>query len=315
MLKLGRGDRMKLIINKNVEFTDEQVSFIEELGYTIQTYTGDKIAGDVYVGMLAKPFSEIDNIEGLKFIQSTIAGFDMLDMNYIKSKNITFSNASGTGSAPISEYVILKVLDYFKDANRFRVAQANKEWAKSSYPDASIQELENKRVMVLGTGQIGQDIAKRLQAFGCVLIGVNSNGRSIQYFDETYALDNVYAHLDDVDVVVGALPLNESTFELYDEKFFNSMQDGAIFINVGRGPSLKVDDAILALDNKLAHLYLDVMPVEPLPADSVLWTHPKVSLTPHNSSSSNLVRLRVTKLILDNLENYAKNKTLINKVI
>lgn len=306
---------MKLVINKNVEFTLEQLEKIKTLGYTIEKYAGDEIEGEVYVGILSKPYSELDNIKGLKYIQSTIVGYEMLDMDNIQNRNITYANASGTASAPIAEYVILKILDYYKDASKFRKLQSQGVWGRSKYPDLSIQEVSNKRIMVLGTGSIGGEIAKRLKAFDAVMIGVNSNGRAVENFDETYALENVYTHLKDVDVVVGALPLNDQTINLYDEKFFSSMKEGSIFINVGRGKSMVESAAIDALDKNVAHLYLDVMPIEPTPEDSVLWTHPQVSLTPHNSSSSNLVQKRILELVVENLENYAKSLPLINKVV
>lgn len=306
---------MRVILQNRKQFSEDEIKKIESFGYTVDYYENQVIDGDIFVGILKEPFSELDNIKGLRYIQSVIAGFDNLNLDDLKERNIKYCNASGVGSAPIAEYVTLKILDFYKRSEYYRTLASEGVWGSRKESDLTLEELTHKRVMVLGTGHIGQDISKRLKAFDCVLIGINSNGRAVNGFDETYALSDVYHHLDDVDVVVGALPLNEHTKDLYDEKFFKHMKMGSIFINVGRGPSLVLDDLIKALENNIAHAYLDVLPTEPLAKNSPLWRNKQISITPHNSSSSTLVKARTKQLILENLKRYAEDETLVNQVI
>lgn len=305
---------MKLILDERFKLTNDEVKTLEDLGYEIKYYNETQIEGDVFVGMLRAPFSQLENIKGLKYIQSTIVGYENIDMDNLSKLKITYANASGVSSGPIAEYVVLKILDHYKQSAKFRRQQADKVWGTHSENSIGILELENKRVMVLGTGHIGQAISQRLSAFNAVMVGVNSDGRSVDGFEETYALSDVYKHLKDVDVVVGALPLNKYTDKLYAAKFFDAMATDAIFINVGRGPQLVESDAIAALD-KLGAIYLDVTPNEPLERDSALWSHPKVSITPHISASADLVKARTKQLVLTNLENYIKGQPLVNRVI
>lgn len=306
---------MRVILQNREQFNEEEIKKIESFGYTVDYYENQAIEGDVYVGILKEPFEELDHIKGLKYIQSVIAGFDTLDLKDIKQRGITYCNASGVGSAPIAEYVVLKMLDYYKRSAYYRTLASEGVWGSRKESDLTLEELTHKRVMVLGTGHIGQDIAKRLKAFDCVMVGVNSNGRAIDHFDETYALKDVYDHLNNVDVVIGALPLNEHTENMYNASFFKRMSIGSIFINVGRGPSLVVDDLVEALEDNIAHAYLDVLPAEPLAKNSPLWRHKQISITPHNSSSSVIVKDRTKELVMKNLKRYANNETLLNQVI
>ncbi len=306
---------MKLILQNRVKFNEEDIKAIEGLGYSIAYYDNQEIDGDVFVGILKEPFLELDTIKGLKYVQATMAGFDHLDLEDIKNRGITYCNASGIGSAPIAEYVVLKMLDYYQRGQYYRDLENQGVWGDRKESGVLIEELTHKRVLVLGTGHIGQDIAKRLLAFDVEMFGVNSNGRDVEYFKSCYALSDVLNYLDDIDVVINALPLNEHTDKFYDERFFKAMKEGSIFINVGRGPSVVISDLVSALDNNLAHAYLDVLPEEPLAKNSPLWRHQQISITPHNSSSSTLVKARTNELIIKNLENYINDKPLVNKVI
>lgn len=305
---------MKLILDKGFKLNDQEINSLENLGYKVKYYNKEECDGDVFVGMLRAPFSEIDNIKGLKYIQSTIVGYENIDLDKLKAKGITYANASGVSSSAIAEYVVLKILDYYKQSAKFREQQKNKYWGTHARNSVDILEVENKRVLVLGTGSIAKEVAKRLKAFNAIMIGINRSGKAVEHFDEVYPLSEVYNNLNDVDVVVGAIPLNKETTNLYDDKFFDNMQDNAVFINIGRGKSVDEKALINALD-KLGHVYLDVTKNEPLEEDSLLWSHPKVSITPHISASSNLVKMRTKNLVFKNLENYIKEKPLMNKVI
>lgn len=312
---MDRGESMKLILQEGFKLKDTEYDVLEDLGYTFVEYNDEPVEADVFVGFLRKPYKELEDIKGLKYIQSTIAGYDMLDMENIKRKGITFCNASGTASAPIAEYVVLKTLDYYKNAQYYRDMQEKSEWAFAPYPNSGIEELSYKTILVLGTGQIGQAVAKRFKAFDVNMIGINSSGKDVEYFDETFSLDDVLEVLKKADVVVGALPLNDDTRGFYNDEFFKAMKDQSIFINVGRGPSLNEDSLQRALDLKLAHAYLDVTVKEPLDSSSWMWKHPKVSITPHLSSHSSEVEKRTRVLVFENLKRYIKNEELQNKVL
>lgn len=306
---------MKIILQKNTVLSEKDLNELKELGFLIDYYNNEEVAGDIFVGYPTAPFKALDDIKGLKFIQSLMAGYDHLDLDDIKNRGIILSNAAGISSIPISEYVVLKILDYYKDSQYFRDNQKLSLWNKRDSNERDIRELYNRKVLVLGTGHIGGEIAKRLKAFDVIVIGVNSDGRAIKNFDKTYALNKVKDHLNEVDVVVGALPLNKYTKDLYNEDFFMAMNHDTIFINVGRGNQLVEKDLLKVLDDHLGHVYLDVVPHEPLQSDSLLWTNPKISITPHIAASSNYISNRISDLVLENVKNFRQSEKIKNRVV
>lgn len=305
---------MKLILQKDISLLKSDLNKLEDLGFSIEYYNNEKVEGDIYAGFPGQPFKELDNIKGLKFVQSLMVGFDHVDLEEIKARGIVFANASGVSSIPIAEYVILKILDYLKQSQTFRDNQKESFWDK--HPEnGSIKELYAQKVLVLGTGHIGSEIAKKLKAFGAFVIGVNSDGRAVEYFDETYRLSEVKKHLKKANFVVGALPLNADTNYLYNKEFFKAMDSEAVFINIGRGSQVVEADLLEVLKDHLAHVYLDVVPVEPLPCKSKLWSNPKISITPHVSASSNHLNNRIKDLVIKNAYAFKHDKEIINKVV
>lgn len=306
---------MKLIIQKEIKLSQKEKDEINDLGFTIIPYVGEKIVGDVFLGYPKAPFNEVDNIEGLKFVQSLMTGYDHLDMDYIKSKKIIYANASGVSSIPISEFVVLNILDYYKSAQKFRHLQSKKEWQSLSDNKVGVQELTGKQALILGSGSVGSEVAKRLQVFGVMTIGINRSGKSVEYFDKTYPFKEVYDHLPKADIVVGSLPLTSETRGMYNKDFFKKMPKDGVFINVGRGAQLNEKDLLEVLDNHLGYVYLDVFPIEPLSKESKLWSHKKVVITPHISFTSDQVLSRAIKLTIENLKRFIENTEIINRVV
>lgn len=305
---------MNLILQNPSLFSETEKTDITKFGFTIISEDSDVNEAEVYVGIFKDTRLKLETIKGLKFIQSTIAGYDMIDMDAIKAKNISFANASGIGSAPIAEFIVHALLDKYRCASLFRESQGSKTWISRRQSDAMIDELTHKRILILGTGSIGHAVAKRLSAFDAVCVGINQSGRTVEYFDACYPMNQLDAQLQHADVVVGALPLNDDSRNLYNEQFFKKMKNESIFINVGRGPQCNEDDLLTALDQNIAHAILDVFQVEPLSSESKLWTHPHIVVTPHNSSSSLLVEARLKALIMHNLKQYAEKQMLRNQV-
>lgn len=306
---------MKLIVQSQIKLSLQEKAQINDLGFIVQYYKGEKISGDVFLGYPKHPFKELENIVGLKFVQSLMVGYDHLDMDYLKSKNIIFSNASGVSSIPISEFVILNILDYYKNARMFRSLQKQKVWGNLPENKKAVQEVYGRQALILGSGSVGSEIAKRLQAFGVSTIGINRSGKSVEYFDETYPLDQVKDHLHRSDIVVGALPLTKNTRGMYNKEFFRLMPKDGVFVNVGRGQQLVESDLLEVLEDHLGFVYLDVFSKEPLSKDSQIWNHKKISITPHISYTSNHVEARSINLAIDNLKRFKENKDIINRVV
>jgi phosphoglycerate dehydrogenase-like enzyme len=176
-------------------------------------------------------------------------------------------------------------------------------------------ELGGQRVLCLGTGDIGQEVARRLASFGCEMIGASRSGYAVPGFNHCVSFDDLEAELALADHVVSSLPLTESTRQIYDRKRIGATKRGAYFYNVGRGGTVDQDALIEALKNgHLAGAGLDVVEPEPLPGDSPLWAMKNVIITGHTSGNSPQAMQRMADLAVEQLYRYQSGDDLLNVV-
>lgn len=179
--------------------------------------------------------------------------------------------------------------------------------------------IEGKTALILGTGDIGSNIAKRLSAFGTKNIGIRRTGAPAQYFDEMHTLSNIDALLPRADLVIGCLPNTKETGHILNYDRLCLMKSDALFINVGRGSLIDTDALIRALEERrIAGAILDVLENEPLAADSPLWKMPNVLITPHISGRGfghdPATEKKVWDICLENLRRYIAEEDIINEV-
>lgn len=255
---------------------------------------------------------KVEQFPKLKLIQLISAGYDFLQMETKLQKRVKISNATGIYSIPIAEWVIGQTLLSYKRYYNFKESQDNKIWN----PDFRLQELNEKKVIVFGTGSIGLEICKRFNAFNCVVDGVNSNGRLINGFNQCYSLLESPPHIKNYDILVFALPSNTSTKNFLNASVLKHISENSILINVGRGDLINEKDLIAVLDDqKGVVVYLDVHNIEPLPKNSALWSHPQIFVTPHTSFSSTHNMERLRDLVANNILNVKNNANIINEVL
>lgn len=291
---------------------------IEDFGYDIKVISEQNIVyseelADVEVLVCYDPFKTLDikKMKNLKWIQLSSIGIDQLPMEYVKSKSIIITNNNGGYSIPIGEWIVLKTLELFKNSKGLYENQTNKKWKI----DTSIHELYGKTIGFIGTGTIASEAAKRFQGFGVTLLGVNTNGRDIEYFNRCYSMSERLEMLSLCDVVVVTLPYTKSTYHLINENEFIAMKDGSYFINVARGSIVDEQCLIKNLTNgKLAGAALDVYEKEPLEKDNPLWNLNNVILTSHSSWISEMRNERRFVTILENMRRYIHHEKLINIV-
>lgn len=292
---------------------------IENMGYDIKlinenegiTYTND--LKDVKILVCYNPFQTLDirKMSNLKWVQLSSAGIDQLPVDFIRDKNIIVTNNRGGYSVPIGEWIVLKILELLKHSPKFYENQRSKMWKM----DASVLELYGKTVGFIGTGSIASEAAKRLKGFGVNILGINTNGRNMEYFDKCFKLDDIDYMLSLSDVVAVTIPYTEKTHKLVNEQRFKSMKQGAYIVNIARGLIIDEKSLISNIESgKIAGAALDVVENEPLDKDSKLWNMSNVIITPHNSWVSEMRNIRRFNLILDNLKRYKNKDNLINVV-
>lgn len=179
--------------------------------------------------------------------------------------------------------------------------------------------IEGKTALILGTGDIGSNVAKRLSAFGTKNIGIRRTGAPAQYFDEMHTLSDIDSLLPHADLVIGCLPNTKETGHILNYDRLCLMKSDALFINVGRGSLIDTDALIRALEERrIAGAILDVLENEPLAADFPLWKMPNVLITPHISGRGfghdPETEKKVWDICLENLRRYIAGEDIINEV-
>lgn len=256
---------------------------------------------------------EIENSR-LKWIQLSSAGADYMDLETLEKSGIVLTNASGIHSVPITESVFGMLLAHGRKIKKSIINQAQHTWGEND--DSSLMELSGKTMMIVGTGHIGKEVGRIAKAFNMKTIGINRSGRDVEHMDKIYRQPDLVANVGEADIVVNILPLTPETKHFFNEKIFSQMKEGTVFINVGRGPSVKTEDLIAALGKgKIAFAGLDVFETEPLEEKSPLWDRKDVLITPHISGSAEHYNTRLFEIFEPNLKAFVKGKELPQNVV
>lgn len=279
------------------------IAELEAMGHTVTFMQFEKDAlpcsydwaeGVICNGLfLTHPIEQFTN---LRYIQLTSAGFDRVDMDYVKSHGIEIHNARGVYSIPMAEFAVCGMLQLYKQAAFFRENQRNHLWEKHR----GLLELAGKNVLIVGCGSVGNECAKRFKAFDCTITGVDLFPREDSLYSEILPLDKLDEALRQADVVILTLPLTEQTRYLIDDSKLSLIKNGATLVNIARGAIIDTK-ALLNNIDRFTGAVLDVFEEEPLRENSPLWDKQNIILTPHNSfvGEGNAERLR--EIITENI--------------
>ena len=300
------------------DYGKERMDSVRELGYEILvkkekdiTYTED--LEDIEVLVCYDPFETLDvsNMKKLKWIQLSSAGIDQVPKEKLVNSNIILTNNRGGYSIPMGEWIVLKILELYKNSKSFYEKQRNKKWQI----DTSVMEVCGKTIGFLGTGTIAVEAAKRLQGFDVEVIGLNTKGAPVEYFNKSFKKEEIDKMLRICDVVVVTIPYTQETHYLLNRERMAVMKEGALVVNVARGAI--IDEKALVENistGRIRGAALDVAEEEPLDESNPLWSCENVIITPHNSWVSEKRNERRFDLIYKNMGEYVGNKKLINIV-
>lgn len=295
---------MTLLITGTWKCTSEQLNQIESMGHSVVFLQNEKdplpcpyeeVEGVICNGLFLHHC--IESFTSLRYIQLTSAGFDRVPMEYVQTHGIEIHNARGVYSIPMAEFAISGVLQLYKQSRFFYENQKKSVWEKHR----GVLELYGKTVCIVGCGNVGTECAKRFQAFGCKVLGVDLYPREDNAYERMYALANLDEALSQADVVILTLPLTEETRHMMNDDRFTKMKDGSVLVNIARGAVVDEHALLKALDEKLLGAVLDVFEAEPLSADNSLWRKENVIVTPHNSFVGDGDAERLYQAVLSNL--------------
>ncbi|WP_432360801.1 D-2-hydroxyacid dehydrogenase [Sporosarcina sp. UB5] len=243
----------------------------------------------------------LERATSLKWLMVASAGVEKMPLAEIAEKGIVISNVRGIHKTPMAETALAHILSRGRALPVLAEQQKRKEWNTK----VRQTELRGSTALILGPGAIGAEMGRLLQAFGVRTIGCNHSGNPAEFMDETIQFDGLLHMLPEADIVISVLPSTSKTKGLLTESHFKAMKETAVFMNFGRGDLVKESILVDALKNgEIAHAVLDVFEIEPLPAESELWSLSNITISPHVSSHSGKYIERALEFFTENLEKW-----------
>lgn len=252
---------------------------------------------------------------GLRWLCSDYAGVDKyLDDAVWPRPDCLLSNSSGAYGPTIAEHVVMVLLMLLRRMPEYQRAMAGRGWPFLS----PIRSITGSRVVMVGTGDIGSNVARRLSALGAEVTGVCRSGRSEEgAFHRVVPTGELDSVLPQADALILAVPATPATAGILSRERIALLPERAYVVNVGRGSAIDqgaLTEALLC--GRIAGAALDVMTPEPLPGDDPLWDCPRVILTPHISGNMalGLTCDRDVEMFCADLGRYAAGERLNNLV-
>ncbi len=231
------------------------------------------------------PDEAFANASRLKLIQVLSAGYDAVNIPGARAARIPICTNGGANSVAVAEHAIMLMLAVYRKLVTYHPNVAGGRWNQGIPRTVDIYEMEGKTVGIVGLGNIGQQVAKRLKAFDCNIIYYDAFRRSPE---EEARFDAEFVPLETLletsDIVSLHVPLNDDTRGMIDAKALKRMKPKAILINTCRGPVVEETDLIEALrDGTILAAGLDTQAKEPADPANPLLDLPNVTLTPHSA--------------------------------
>lgn len=289
---------MNVLVTGAFQLNSEELAALEAAGHKVFLHPDERASVEQperYEAVVCNGlflYNSIERFTNLRLIQLTSAGLDRVPLDYICAHSIELHNAAVVYSVPMAEFAIGGILQLYKQSRYFAANQFQHKWEKHR----GLLELSGKRVCILGCGDVGREIAKRLKAFDCRITGVNRTVHVLPNFNEILPLDKLPGAAAGCDILICCIALTSETRGIVSKEVFDRLSAGAVFVNVARG-ALADEAALTAWLQSGGQAVLDVFEEEPLPESSPLWDMENVVLTPHNSFVGDGNRARLWETI------------------
>jgi phosphoglycerate dehydrogenase-like enzyme len=257
-----------------------------------------------------KPNEMLRRAPKLRWVQSTSSGIGpMLDKIGVSSSDLIVTNAAGIHAQALAEFVITAALYFTKEIPRLNALKTERKWERyCGY------EIAGTRMLVVGMGGVGRQIAKLASALGIEVVGHRRHvGELPPGVRRMVDADGLDAALTDVDFLVLIAPDTPLTRNMIDRRRLERLPERAVIINIGRG-SLVDEPAMIEMlsSGRLRGAGLDVFATEPLPPTNPLWDLPNVLIVPHSASTVYQENDRLVDLFIENLHRYLDGRPMIN---
>ncbi len=244
----------------------------------------------------------LSRLPRLRAVQTMTAGVEHI-RGFVPD-GVLLCNGRGIHDTSTAELTLALILASLRGLPEFVRAQTEAQWR----PERR-ESLADKRVLIVGYGQIGAAIEARLLPFETEVVRVARSAR-----DGVHAIAELPELLPQADVVVLVVPGTEGTVGLFDAAMLARLKDGALLVNVSRGSVVDTDALVAELTGGRLRAALDVVDPEPLPTDHPLWQAPNLLLVPHVGGFSTAMRPRAMRLIREQLHRLAAGEPLANVI-
>ena len=264
-------------------------SDLAEITIYIPTYMGGKKSLD--------PISDLTN---LNTVQLLTAGYE--DVIPFMRDELTLCNARGVHDFSTSELAVSLILAHYKDHREFAHSQSQGWWNHKTTGSTY-----GKEIAIIGAGSVAQRLKSMLAPFECKVTMFGQSAR-----DGVEAISTVQATVGKFDCVVLLVPLTASTHNLVDAAFLKAMKDGALLVNVARGPVVNTDALCAELASKRLYAALDVTDPEPLTEGHPLWSYENCTVIPHVGGDSTAFEPQARAFLAEQFKRIAQGKQPIN---
>jgi phosphoglycerate dehydrogenase-like enzyme len=246
----------------------------------------------------------------LRWIQSISAGVEEFAKPVLAEHGVVLTSAAGVYDPGLAESVLGFLL-----AMSARIVE-DARLSPGSWPSDGTRLIRGMTALVVGAGSIGTETGRVLRAVGVRVRGIARTPRPPDdVFERIGGPGDLHAELAEADHVVNVLPRTPATERMFDVDAFAAMKPSAFFVNIGRGATVDEPALVDALaSGAIGGAALDVFDVEPLPADSPLWTMPNVLVSPHRAGDHEGWPRDVVALFADNLRRDLAGEPLRNVV-
>ena len=245
----------------------------------------------------------------VKLICITATGMNNVDLDYAKANNIEVKNVAGYSTSSVVQLGFSMIFYFVQKLNYYKNYVDEQNWQKSdtfTHIDKPFFELDNKRVGIIGLGEIGRDFAKKAKAFNCEVVYYSTSGQNTNNEYKSVTLEEL---LKTSDIISIHAPLNSKTKDLLAYKELDLVKYGAILLNLGRGGIINEPDLARILDEKNIFCGLDVVSKEPIEESNPLLkvvNKQRLVMTPHIAWASVEARTRLIEKVAKNIEDFLK---------
>lgn len=254
----------------------------------------------------------LKDAEKLEIICETATGFNNIDVEYAKSKNIAVTNVAGYSTPTVAQHTFATLLHLYDKIGYYDEFVKSGEYSKSGMftnLDRPFNDIEGKTWGIIGLGNIGKRVAKIAEAFGAKVVYYSTSGKNNNSDYKRVELDEL---LSESDIISIHSPLNKNTEGLFNYDNLKKMKKASVLINMGRGPIVVEEDLAKAIDeNIISGAALDVFSVEPMPENSPLLkikNKEKIVMTPHIAWASIEARERLFNDLIENIKAFYKGE-------